>query len=123
MESNRFSMHLIMEYFSVIRLKRTTIDGDDIFAHVHEILRTRRISAVLFTFPIRLFQNSLRSRCARKQRVAIGIWVPTATVLLPPFTQTMTMDNIIRVSVLSPCDICIMYVLNILCVKYIGVNI
>jgi len=105
MESNRFSMHVIMEYFSVIHLKRTTIDGDDIFVHAHE--NPQDIRRFFFTFPIRLFQNSLRSRCARKQRVALGIWVPTATVLLPPFTQTMTMDNIIRVSVLSPCDICI----------------
>jgi len=69
-------------FFCHTRLKRTTIDDDDVFAHVYENPQDIRR---FFTFPIRLFQNSLRSRCARKQRVAIiGIWVPT-TILSSPF--------------------------------------
>jgi len=108
-------MHLIIEYFSVISLKR--------FLYSPVYMRTRRISAVFSRFLFVYFQNSLRSRCARKQRVAImGTHQLLYCLNFPPFARTMTMGNVIRVSVISPCVIlCIRYIR--LCVKYIGVSI
>lgn len=45
-----------------------------------------------------------KTACRYYRYIPMGTY--NYTVLLPPFAQTMTMDNIIRVSVISPSNIC-----------------